>query len=354
MCNDVAPLLVHDRHRWNSFAASRVTGHLLQSWEWGELKKQFGWQGVRVAIQRGGRIVGGGQVLFRPTPLGTIAYIGRGPVIDWEAEKAVSELWDVVHQVCRRHGAFFLKVEPNVTVAMNLSRWGFRPNSYVVQPKTSIHIDLAVDLDTIAQKQRGKTRYNIGLASRKGVQVSVGTERDIAIFYLLLEETSRRNDFPIHNQEYYEQVIRTLGDQGRVFVATFRDTPLAVIYLTIFGGEAIYMYGASANVHRNLMPNHLLQWEAIKWAKEQGCTRYDMWGIPDEEALRGSRGGDSFPISEGVHRFKRGFGGEVVRYVGAFDYVYSFPRYLLWNQIWPRWQRWRLDRFRRLKENAWT
>jgi hypothetical protein len=164
---------------------------------------------------------------------------------------------------------------------------------------------------------------------------------------------------------------------------------LAGIVITVFGRQAIYMYGASSSEQRNLMPNHLLQWEAMKWAQAQGCTTYDLWGIPDEvtsyegrvtrDELRGTSSGSeaeeretgnvergtapevpssklqvSSSTSEaveretwnvergtdlwGVYRFKQGFGGQVTRYAGAFDYVYSPVLYKLWTQLLPRYR----------------
>ena len=98
------------------------------------------------------------------------------------------------------------------------------------------------------------------------------------------------------------------------------------------GQDAYYFYGASSNEYRNLMATYLIQWAAIRWAKSQGCTRYDLWGIPDadlttlEAEFQQRRDG-----LWGVYRFKRGFGGQVVQSIGAYDYVYSPLLYQLYN-----------------------
>jgi lipid II:glycine glycyltransferase (peptidoglycan interpeptide bridge formation enzyme) len=98
------------------------------------------------------------------------------------------------------------------------------------------------------------------------------------------------------------------------------------------------MYGSSSNKHRNLMPTYLVQWEAISWAKAKGCQHYDLCGIPDmdEDVLEAAvRDRDvlegDIPELWGVYRFKRGFGGQVIRYVGAYDYIYKPLRHRLFN-----------------------
>jgi peptidoglycan pentaglycine glycine transferase (the first glycine) len=100
------------------------------------------------------------------------------------------------------------------------------------------------------------------------------------------------------------------------------------------GGCAYYLYGASTDEERNRMPTYLLQWRAMQWAKERGCTEYDLWGLPDEdeetlEAQFESRSDGLW----GVYRFKRGFGGQVKRAAQALDRVYMplLYRLYLWR-----------------------
>ena len=90
-----------------------------------------------------------------------------------------------------------------------------------------------------------------------------------------------------------------------------------MIFVTAFGREAIYLYGASGNEHRNVMPNHALHWAAIQWAKSRGCARYDLWGIPADAAAEDGR------LPGSLYQFKQGFGGQVVQYTGAWDLVYG-------------------------------
>ncbi|MBI4302438.1 MAG: peptidoglycan bridge formation glycyltransferase FemA/FemB family protein [Chloroflexi bacterium] len=325
---------------WDALVADLPQAHFLQSYEWGQFKSHFGWSVERWAQESGRRSVAAAQVLFRRTPLGTMAYVPRGPLVALDDEVEARPFLSALLEVARRRRAIFIKMEPSGRETRALLSAGFRPSPLTIQPKTTMVVDLTPDISVIASAQKPKTRYNIGLAARKGVQVTEGGTGELPIFYRLLRETGTRDDFPIHSRDYYEQAFRILGDKLRLFLASYQGEILAGIIVAIFGREAIYLYGASASHHRQLMPNYLLQWEAMKWAKGQGCTSYDLWGIPDEapgtslsEAVN-RRGG-----LWGVYRFKQGFGGNLVVHGGALDYVCSPARYWLWTQIAPRLQR---------------
>jgi len=147
--------------------------------------------------------------------------------------------------------------------------------------------------------------------------------------------TGKRDTFPIYSKEYYEAIYRLFVPAGlaRLFLASYRGEVLAGLMAFALGRRAWYLYGASSNEHRDRMPNYLLQWEAIRWAKEKGCLTYDLWGIPDEDQDALERGFlKRCDGLWGVYRFKRGFGVRLVRYLGAYDDVYLYPRYWLYNQ----------------------
>jgi lipid II:glycine glycyltransferase (peptidoglycan interpeptide bridge formation enzyme) len=315
-------------------------GHILQSSQWGQLKERFGWQVARLVIEDQGQWLAGAQVLFRSLGPWTIAYVPKGPVADLADAGATQVLLEALHSLCRQRRAILLKIEPDLAddfaSAQRLTELGFRSSPQTIQPQCTILLDLASDPEAILDRMKSKTRYNIRLAARKGVAVREGTANDLPGFYRLMQVTGERDDFGIHSEPYYQAAHQLFVPQGlaRLFLATFEDKVLAGIMTFAFGRRAWYMYGASSDEHRNLMPNYLLQWEAIKWAKERGCLTYDLWGIPDEEEeilerkfLERSDG------LWGVYRFKRGFGGQVVHYLGAYDYVYSPLLYWLYNRL---------------------
>ncbi len=179
-----------------------------------------------------------------------------------------------------------------------------------------------------------KWRYNIRLAARKEVTVRVGGAADFDLYDSLSTVTGERDAFATRPRGYYEDVWRTFQpERSRLFVAEYQGRALAAIIVVRVGNTAVYLYGASSNEERNRMPNHALQWEAIRWAKSEGCQGYDFWGIPPEVPLDG----EVEEIGEGglwgVFRFKQGFGGKVVKYPGAFDFPYSRLGYLAYQRF---------------------
>lgn len=357
-----------ERTLWDDFVARSAQGHPLQAYGWGELKAAFGWPAVRLLLYAGDQPVAGAQLLFRRLLPGlSLAYVPRGPVVTDEAARPA--LIQALIRLCQARRAILLKVEPEQEATPEADAgWrqlGFLPSPDHIQPLNTIHLDLTADLETIRAGMKPKTRYNIGLAGRKGVTVRVGGIADLPAFYRLLQETGQRDRFWIHSFDYYRTCLEALGPACQLFLAEFAGQIIAGIIVLAFGQSAIYLYGASSNTERNRMPNHLLQWQAISWAKAQGCRVYDLWGIPDEVSSF------QFPVSSsrfqipasaaegekretgnverdtdlwGVYRFKAGFGGRVVHYLGAYDYVLQPAIYRLWRWAWPRYRAWRSRR----------
>ncbi len=332
-----------DTRTWDDFICAHE-GHLLQSSTWGELKSRFGWSATRLALAQADTIVAAAQILFRRLPLGLVlSYVPRGPVVDPGDSAALPALLEALCAAAAKRRAFALKIEPNwlqnqSSVGIPEPLRGWRPGT-CHQPRATIHLDLTRDLDTILAQMKPKWRYNIRLAARKGVSVRQGTAADLSLFYSLLQVTSARDRFAIHSADYYRSAFELLGEHAGMFVAEFEREPLAAIFVTAFGKEAIYLYGASSNEHREAMPNHALHWTAIQWAKTRGCARYDFWGVSDREPKieRDHASSSSLvlhpsSLPEGLYQFKHGFGGSVVRYAGAYDKVFSPMQFMLYTR----------------------
>jgi peptidoglycan pentaglycine glycine transferase (the first glycine) len=198
-----------------------------------------------------------------------------------------------------------------------------------IQFRNTVRVDLTADDATLLARMKPKTRYNIRLAERRGVAVRSGSIDDLAAFYALYEITSRRDGFLIRPFAYYRDVwARFLAaGRGQLLLADVAGETIAGLFLFVFGPTAWYMYGASGDAHRESMPGHLLQWHAMRLARELGCTDYDMWGAPDQ-----------FTPDDrmwGVYRFKVGFGGETVRGLGAYDFAPRPWLYHLYTRLMP-------------------
>lgn len=314
---------------WQAFVHAHPEMHLLQTGEWGELKSGFGWSAARLI--RGDR---GVQILFRKLPLGlTIAYIPRARPGDgrWTMDEGLLGEIDIV---CKRQRAIFCKVEmdswENESPAMVLG-----PRSIVsrhnIQPPRTIGVDLKGGEEEILARMKQKTRYNIRLAEKKGVTVRAWD--NIPEFHKMMLVTGGRDGFGVHSLAYYRRAYELFHPPGlcELLVAEFEGRPLAALMIFMHGKRAWYVYGASTDDERNRMPTYLLQWEAMRWAKARGCEEYDLWGVPDEaeatlEADFEKRGDGLW----GVYRFKRGFGGKLVRAAQAVDRVYNPLLYRLY------------------------
>ena len=314
---------------WDAFVTEHPAGHLLQSWEWGELKAEAGWKPLRLALWRDEKIVAGAQVLRKTLPLmplqlGHLAYIPKGPVIDWSQGELCRLFFAQLNSYLRRAGALALRLEPHVEEGSDEGECVLEQmrklDAHVVsavQPLRTILLDLAPSESVLLAQMKEKWRYNVRLGARKGVTVRCAqTPDDVRAWYTLYQTTSERDRFGIHPLAYYLHAwdLFAPSDTLKLFLAESEGRLLAGIFVGLCAQQAIYLYGASSNEQRQLMPNYVLQWEAIRWAKARGATVYDFWGIPETE--------DEDEAMAGVYRFKRGWGGRVARFVGGYEYRY--------------------------------
>jgi peptidoglycan pentaglycine glycine transferase (the first glycine) len=310
---------VRSASEWDAFLAQFPEAHILQTSAWGELKAGFGWYPIRISVEKVGA-----QVLFRRLPLGfTIAYIPKGPLgSSWQI------LWSELNQLCRHNRAVFLLVEPDrwepPDVELTTTMQEFGSLAPPVQPRRSLIVDLSGSEEQVLERMKQKTRYNIHLAQRKGI--SVRASDNVTDFYRLMQQTGRRDGFSVHSLDYYRKCYDLFSNSGKCILlqAEYDRHALAVLMAFYSGHRAWYFYGASSDEERNRMPTYLLQWEAMRWARQRGCLEYDLWGIPDEdESMLETNFAERSEGLWGVYRFKRGFGGRLVRSVGAWERVYN-------------------------------
>ncbi len=331
---------------WDAFVAGHPHGHILQTCRWARLKSAFGWRSLLVPFRAGPALkeplLGGSSVLLRRLPWGgTLAYVPRGPVVDWANPDHVSALFVVLRETCLKQRIGILKVEPELPdtpeTAALLTAAGFRRSPQRVQPLSTIHVDLSGDEEALLARMKQKWRYNVRLAERRGVTVRPGTAADLPTIQALMEATAARDRFGVHNLAYHTAATALFGptDMMTWLLAEHEGRPLAAIAVFALGKMAWYMWGASADADRNLMPNHALQWAAMRWARARGCATYDLWGIPDEVGADPTIGEEPERWGEGglwgVFRFKQGFGGRIVRYTGAWDMPLSRVEYALYR-----------------------
>ncbi len=328
--------------RWDAGVLALPQPHVLQSWSWGDTKAQTGWRANRLLwTGRSGENGAAAAMLVRrlhPRLPVAVAYIPKGPLLDWSDAPLVEAVLAGVEAAARRTGAFFVKIDPDVrsdtpegqAVSAVLARRGWRPSAEQIQFRNTMISDLAPDEDALLAAMKPKWRYNIRLAERRGVTVRDGAAADLPAFYAMYRETGERDGFLVRPFEYYRAIWERFLAEGlaHVLLAEVAGAAIAGLILFRFGRTAWYFYGASTAQARDLMPNHALQWAAMRWAKAAGCTHYDWWGAPDVL--------DESDPMWGVYRFKQGFGGEFVPHIGAWDYPTNRPLYWAYTVAMPK------------------
>jgi peptidoglycan pentaglycine glycine transferase (the first glycine) len=331
--------------------AASPYGDVLQCLEWGEIKKP-GWRPLPLYVGSASAPDAVALVLRRSLPrMGKcIFYVPRGPIVDWNNGDAVRDIFEKIHAEAKRQRAILIKVDPAVPagtpgVAELLQSLGFVPspdadNSFGgTQPRFVMKADISGSLDDVMNRFHTKWRYNIRLAERKGIVVkSDCTREDVQIFHDIYKVTAQRDGFTGRPLSYFLKMWDALVEAGlaKFFVASYEGQPLSAAICFLLGRQCWYVYGASSNEHRNLMPNHAMQWAMMRWAKEQGAEIYDFRGVHDIKSEDGKVLENLMDSPDGLVRFKAGFGARLVEYCGEWDLPVDRKWYWLWTTGRPR------------------
>ncbi len=359
---------------WNAILNSSPGAHVLQTTQWAEVKTRYGWKpyyliwsiiddrlelgylakwSSEIFSVRAAALVLERKIL----PGLSVMYLPKGPhLVDWEdttlAEKVLTDLEDFA----RKSGVIQLKIDPDVLLGWGipgeetektdpkgvrfqemLQDHGWRFSTDQIQFRNTMLVDLSQDEEDILARMKSKTRYNIRLAGRKGISVRLGDRSDLKTLYKMYADTAVRGNFTIRGEDYYKFMWKIFLDDSldpesdpiaQPLIAEYEGKPVAGAVIFKFGDRAWYLHGMSLPEHNKKMAPHLLQWEAMRWAKKAGCHVYDMWGAPDKF--------DESDSLWGVYRFKRGYGGQVTRSIGAWDYPARPLLYFLYTNLLPR------------------
>jgi len=371
---------------WNSIISKLPNPHFLQTYEWGQVKAKYGWNPLYALWTADGKFsvfkdtdhwsldtdqcVAAALILKRQILRNgfsarlSILYSPKGPLLDWTNVSLRNRALNDLQSFAKKQGAIFLKMDPDVVlgtgvpetggdvidnggqaVMSELKQRGWGYSSDQIQFKNTVQIDLDLSEEELLARMKPKTRYNVRLSEKKGVSLRVGTKKDFPLLYKMYAETSIRDGFVIRDEGYYKTVWETFMPKtnslisyspvsnlqsplAEPLIAEVNNEPIAAIFVFYFAERAYYVYGMSRDIHREKMPAYLLQWDAMKRAKEKGCNMYDLWGAPDVF--------DESDSLWGVYRFKEGLGGKVIRTLGAWDFAPNSLWYKLYSEIIPR------------------
>jgi len=313
--------------------------NLLQSAFWGRLKSRQGQQARAFFYTCA---LGSGKLLVIEKPLGdgkTAAYLPWAPELSvLEAEQG--SLLESLGQALRPYlpsNCLFIRFdlpwrspyenaqgEPpeqrlrEIRMNFGTCERNLRKAPTDVQPTDSIIIHTQASDEELLGRMRSKTRYNIRLSGRRGVEVYENGSDEIQNWLSLYAATRKRKQLTPHSENYFKRLF-SLAESAqhgkadlRLLLAWHNGEVLAGMVLALYGTYALYLYGASGERKRNLMPTYRLQWRAIEIARETGCSTYDLFGIPSDT-------GPGHPM-HGLLQFKTGFGGERIRRRGCWDY----------------------------------
>lgn len=306
--------------------------HFMQAPFW-RLVKENWMHDILVLRGDSGEIAGGVLLLRKKIPLlpFCILYAPRGPVLS-DAQLQLDALIADIRLYGKKHRAFLLKIDPDAPADQGLRALlinsGFRllPASDRLG-NTQPHFVYRLDIQGQSPEQilahfKSKTRYNIRVAQKRGVQVHRAGPDGLAEFYRLLIQTGKRDGFPVRQLAYFERLLASLGDHARLYLANYEGQSIAGAIAICYGGRTWYLYGASSALHRNAMPNYLLQYQMICDAIASDCHIYDFRGIS------GDISNPDNPLY-GLYRFKHGFNGQICELTGEYEAVLCRPVYAL-------------------------
>jgi lipid II:glycine glycyltransferase (peptidoglycan interpeptide bridge formation enzyme) len=309
--------------------------HVIQSWEWGEFRKKLGLPVIRVLYSHNLKLDSAIQMTIHKIPFlpYSVGYLPKGPYPD-------KQLADILTKVAREQKCAFIKIEPNVVKGSGVKDQGIIDKRFRVSPKPlftkhNFVLDISKSEEELLAGMHPKTRYNIRVAQKHGVEVEARTDTEAFEMYLKLYfDTTKRQGYFGHTEHYHRMVWETLQREGMAFIMVAFYTPegskeripLTTWMLLAFQDTLYYPYGGSSMEYRNVMANNLVAWDAIKLGKKMGLKKFDMWGALGPEP-------DPNDPFIGFHNFKKGYGGELQEYIGTFDLVLNYPVYWLFNLI---------------------
>jgi lipid II:glycine glycyltransferase (peptidoglycan interpeptide bridge formation enzyme) len=324
---------LHQPHDWDEWLAEHPFGDILQTWEWGEIKKGELWQALRIRVQQGGQVFGQAQILTRKLPLNmTLYYMPRGPVLDYADPRAAEVLrlmldWTKDHAV--QHRGLMIKIGPAVnddqdSIKLWLEQLGLRQSFRSVQMRHTRMVDLRPSEADIMATFDKDTRNLVRRAAKEGVVVDkfndVHETKGLRAFHNMYAITAERGKFPPRPWSQFVRLWELMAPQGMAtaYVASFEEQPLAGAVVLRLGKRAYWLWGGSRREMEKKYANYALQWTIMADMKSSGVEEYDMWGIPPTD--------DPNHPWAGPALFKKGFGGRRVDYIGDYDLPLS-PTY---------------------------
>ena len=314
---------IENAQEFDRFVRSHPKGHMMQTSAWGKVKQEWEWCGF-ISRDENGNIKGVCATLLRQIPMTPfkMMYAPRGPVCDLADKETVKELLTAARDYGIKNKAYTLKIDTDTLISneeyINLLKdMGFtfmdhNKDFNTIQARYILRLDVEGKTEEeVMASFHPKTRYNARLAARKGVTVEIKGIEACEEFPDLMLITGERANFATRPVSYFRRIMEAFGDDARIYFAYYDGKVIAGALNVLCGDKVWYVYGASSNEYRNVMPNYLVQWEMIKWAIEEKCRIYDFrGGYPNEGSTL-----------HGIFKFKYGFTNDYMELMGEADLI---------------------------------
>lgn len=307
----------------DAFLRTHSNGWFTQSLCWPEVKREE-YEALYLR-DANGAVTAAAIVMVKRVPLlkRTLLYVPRGPVLQWDDRETAAALMQELKALGREKRAYKIVLDPQIRVTDERTIRLIESFSYALEKPSTDQSGIFYVLplagrspEELLASFHPKWRYNIRLAMRRGVTCRACGAEGLEEFYPIWCETARRDGFPVRSKQYLYRYMEAFGEDCRLYLCDYQGQALSGALAVRYAGKVSYVFGGSSALHREVMPNYLMQFEMIRWAAESGCGLYDFGGLP---AFRG----DGSDAHAGVYGFKRGFRGEVVAYTVGFAKVES-------------------------------
>ncbi|HTK39485.1 MAG TPA: peptidoglycan bridge formation glycyltransferase FemA/FemB family protein [Patescibacteria group bacterium] len=316
--------------QWQAALAVFPEANLLQSWQWGEVNTQLGHTIVRRLISKDGTVCAMMSCIIKDAKRGRYLEVPAGPLLNWDDVELSKAALALLKELAAKHACAFIRMRPQLPDTekerARMQSFGLKQAlMHVAADHTSI-IDVTPDEEELLRAMRQQTRYEVRRGAKRGVSVqAVDPAQHIETFHALQADTAARQNFYPPSLAFLKAVSQTFGENAVLYQATKGDTLLNMALVLYFNQEVAYFEAASTPDARREPGAYAIIWKIIQDAKVRGFRLVNLWGTAPPEAKNHRYAG--------VTTFKRGFGGEDVAYLPAYDMVLDPLRYSLTRLI---------------------
>jgi lipid II:glycine glycyltransferase (peptidoglycan interpeptide bridge formation enzyme) len=329
-----------NKDEWESFFSQCSEKTFLQSWNWGEFNQLMGSKIWRFGVFSGQNLFGVVLVFKIVARRGTFLFIPHGPVvIDGLSIKDKKEILQLIllaiKGLAKEEKAGFIRIAPiwerteqNVNI---FSDSALRQAPIHMHPEVTWELDITLPEENLLANMRKTTRYLIKQAEKNPDIEIVKSDKieDLGLFWPVYVETAKRHRFTVFSEKYLKSEFSSFTSDKEIllFLGKYKGEVVSSAIFVFWQGMCFYHHSGSLSKYNKIPVSYLLQWQAIKEAKNRGCKTYNFWGISPELSTESDASRSKHPWA-GLSLFKMGFGGYKKEYVKTQDFVVSAKYWL--------------------------